>query len=180
MYEFFSRASEESFCRAVAAHPRQQGTDSGSSEMKRLLGRRFAACTRPPRVVSKMAARLHMTIADKVLAISLVILSAVLFLLIPRWVLSHATEVEILAGDKLAGRYSLNQEQVIDVIGPLGVTKVEIKNGRVRIKSSPCPHGTCMHMGDFGSEGGLLACVPNQVVVKVGKERSDGLDAVTK
>jgi hypothetical protein len=37
-----------------------------------------------------------------------------------------------------------------------------------------------MHMGDFGSEGGLLACVPNKVVVKVGKERSDGLDAVTK
>ncbi len=121
-----------------------------------------------------------MTVADKVLAVSLVVLSAVLFVLIPRWVLSHATEVEIHADDKLAGRYSLSQDQVVDVPGPLGVTKVEIKNGRVRIVSSPCPHGTCKHMGDFGSEGGLLACVPNKVVVKVGTERSDGLDAVTK
>jgi hypothetical protein len=133
-----------------------------------------------PPVFNTMVGRLHMTIADKVLAISLVVLSAALFLLMPRWVLSHATEVEIHACDKLAGRYALSQDQMIDVAGPLGVTKVEIKNGRVMIISSPCPHGTCMHMGDFGSEGGLLACVPNQVVVKVGRERSDGLDAVTK
>ncbi len=66
-------------------------------------------------VLDTMAGRLHMTIADKVLAISLVVLSAALFLLIPRWVFSHATEVEIHAGDKLAGRYSLSEDRIVDV-----------------------------------------------------------------
>lgn len=127
-----------------------------------------------------MAARLHMTVADKVLLVSLVILSASLFFLVPRWVLSHATEVEIHAGNKLVGRYPLSQDRVVEVPGPLGITKVEIKGGRAAIASSPCPHRVCVHMGDFGSEGGFLSCVPNEVVVKVGKERSDGLDAVTK
>jgi len=127
-----------------------------------------------------MAGRFHMTVADIALAVSLVVLSVVSFFLVPRWVFSHATEVEIHAGNKLAGRYSLTQDRMIDITGPLGLTKVEIKGGRVAIKSSPCPHGTCTHMGDFGSEGGFLACVPNEVVVRVGKERSDGLDAVTK
>lgn len=127
-----------------------------------------------------MPARFHMTVADIVLAVSLVVLAAASFFLVPRWVLSHATEVEVRAGDKLAGRYSLSQDRTIDVAGPLGLTKVEIKGGRVAIKKSPCPHGVCVHMGTFGSEGGFLACVPNEVVVRVGKERPDGLDAVTK
>jgi hypothetical protein len=121
-----------------------------------------------------------MTIADIALAVTLVVMSAASFFLVPRWVLSQATEVEIRSGGKLAGRYSLIQDRVIDVLGPLGLTKVEIKGGRVAIKSSPCPHGVCVHMGDFGSEGGFLACVPNQVVVRVDKDRPDGLDAVTK
>jgi hypothetical protein len=127
-----------------------------------------------------MAGRLRMTLADKVFAISLLVLSVVLVVETPRWVLSHSTEIEIYAGHKLVGRYPLSKDRVIDVAGPLGITKVQIKNGSARIISSPCPRKRCMHMGSITNEGGMEVCVPNSVVVKAAGARSDGLDAVTK
>jgi len=35
-------------------------------------------------------------------------------------------------------------------------------------------------MGEFGTEGGILVCVPNEVAVRVGNERAEGLDAVSR
>ena len=127
-----------------------------------------------------MISRLHMTPADTVLMVLLLILSAASFFLVPRLVLSHSQEVEIHGGNQLVDRCSLTEDRLVDVRGPLGVTTIQVKGGRVSVLSSPCPHGVCVHMGDFGSEGGFLACVPNEVLVRVSKERADGLDAVTK
>lgn len=127
-----------------------------------------------------MKAKVYTTTADKILIGLLAVLTASSFLLVPRWVLSSATDVEIRSGEKIVGRYSLNENRVVEVQGPLGHTYVEIKSGRARITSSPCPNKTCVHMGDFGSEGGCLVCLPNEVIVGVGKEPYNGLDAVTK
>jgi len=124
--------------------------------------------------------RVGMTAGDGILMIFIIILSATLFVLIPRWVLSSGKELEIRGGDKVVGRYSFNTDRLIDVSGPLGTTSVVIKDGRARICSSPCPHKICRDMGDIGLEGGLLVCVPNKVIVTVTRERSDGLDAVTR
>ena len=94
-----------------------------------------------------------MTPADAVLLVSTVVLAAVLFFLMPRWVLSGGNEVEILVHDKIVGRYPLQNDRTIRVTGPLGSTVVEIKNGKARISSSPCPNRVCAHMGEFGTEG---------------------------
>ena len=42
-----------------------------------------------------MKATAYMTVADRVLMVSLVVLAAVLFFLLPGWVLSRGTGVEI-------------------------------------------------------------------------------------
>jgi len=127
-----------------------------------------------------MKPSLHTTAADKVLIVFTVILTAASFLMVPRWVLSAATDVEIRCGEKIVGTYPLHKDRVVEVPGPLGSTLVEIKSGRARVKSSPCPNGMCMHMGDLGNEGGCLVCLPNQVMVTLGKGPNNGLDAVTK
>lgn len=127
-----------------------------------------------------MKTETHTTVADWVLIGSLLFLAAILFFLLPGWVLSGGTAVEIYSGEKLMGRYSLHQERKVGVPGPLGVTEVEIRGGRARVTSSPCPHKVCVHMGEIGSEGGLIACVPNKVVVQVGRGRPEGLDAVSR
>jgi hypothetical protein len=122
----------------------------------------------------------HLTRGDGLLIGVVVMVAAALFFCLPRYVLSGSTDVEILSGDRVVGTYSLYEDRLIQVSGPLGTTVVRIKGGRAAIVSSPCPHGICMHMDELGPDGGFLACVPNQVIVRSVKERTDGLDAVTK
>ncbi len=118
--------------------------------------------------------------ADWVLIAFLLVTAVLSFFLIPRWLMSGATDVEILSRDKILRRYPLNEDRRVEVPGPLGISEVTIKGGRVRIQSSPCPHKTCMAMGDVGTEGGILVCLPNEIVVSVGNGQPDGLDAVSR
>jgi hypothetical protein len=118
--------------------------------------------------------------ADWILIAFLLVTAVLSFFLIPRWLMSGATDVEILSRDKILRRYPLNKDRRVEVPGPLGTSEVKIKEGRVRIQSSPCPHKTCMTMGDIGTEGGILVCLPNEIVVRVGNGQPDGLDAVSR
>ncbi len=104
----------------------------------------------------------------------------VLFFVLPTQVLSSGTMVEIRSSDRLVGRFALDRDRVVEVPGPLGTTVVKITKGRARIVSSPCPKHICTHTKDIGREGGLIACVPNEVVVHVSNEREEGLDGVTR
>jgi hypothetical protein len=67
-----------------------------------------------------------------------------------------------------------------EVLGPIGVTRVEVRGGRVRVLSSPCPQQICRHGGWIGAPGSLLVCLPNEVVVRVPGEPGDGPAAVSR
>ncbi len=56
--------------------------------------------------------------------------------------------------------YSLSENGLYDFEGPLGTTVIEIKDGRARIVSSPCPNGTCMKAGWSST----LCCLPNKII----------------
>jgi hypothetical protein len=127
-----------------------------------------------------MDVRQYLKPADWVLIAFLIATAVLSLFLIPRWLVSGATDVEILSRDKLVGKYPLNADRRVEVQGPLGMTEVSIKKGRVRILSSPCPHKTCMAMVDIGSEGGILVCLPNEVIVRIGNGQPNGLDAVSR
>ena len=88
--------------------------------------------------------------------------------------------MKVRCGEKLVGKYSLNQDRTVNVPGPLGNTVVRINNGNVRVLSSPCPYKHCVRMGPIGSDGGVIACVPNKVVISVTNDQEDGLDAVSR
>jgi len=115
-----------------------------------------------------------------VLVVTLSALAAAMFYLLPGLLGLGGTEVEILSGDRPLARLSVNQDRTFEASGPLGKTTIRIQEGRARIVSSPCPNKTCIMMGDVGKEGGVIVCLPNEVVVRVGKERADGLDAVSR
>ena len=57
-------------------------------------------------------------------------------------------------------------EQTIALQGPLGETIVEIRGGKVGVAFSPCPDGTCIKMGKIPDNGGFIACLPNQVIIR--------------
>lgn len=127
-----------------------------------------------------MDVRQYLKPADWVLIAFLLVTAVLSLFLIPRWLTSGATDVEILSRDKLLGRYPLNEDRRLEVPGPLGITEVAIKGGRASIHSSPCPHKTCKAMGDIGTEGGILVCLPNEIIVRVGNGQPSGLDAVSR
>jgi hypothetical protein len=74
--------------------------------------------------------------------------------------------------------YPLSVDREIRVAGPLGDTIVEIQNGAVRIKDSPCPNKTCIAAGSIERTGQWLACLPNRVMIRIEGRRADvGVDA---
>jgi hypothetical protein len=123
---------------------------------------------------------LNLTTADIVLIFLVLAASAVSAFAVPRWLSNGATEIEVYSDNQLVGRYPLNRDRTISAKGTVGITNIEIKNGHARIKESSCRNKTCMRMGELGSSGGFLLCLPNGILVKVGVERSDNLDAVSR
>lgn len=60
----------------------------------------------------------------------------------------------------------------LEVPGPLGMTVVEIAQGRARIASDPSPRQVCVRQGWLSAPGEFALCLPNQVSVElIGSER---------
>lgn len=72
---------------------------------------------------------------------------------------------------------SVNQNRIIKVSGPLGISIIEIEDGKVRMLSSPCPDKLCIKEGYINKPGQLIVCVPNKIVIKI--EGRASLDALT-
>lgn len=61
----------------------------------------------------------------------------------------------------------LDQDRTVAIAGPLGATRLAIRQGSVCILDSPCPHRVCIGMGRITRAGELLACVPNGLLVRI-------------
>jgi hypothetical protein len=66
-------------------------------------------------------------------------------------------------------------DREVAVPGPLGTTLVEIKGGRVRVKSDPGLHQICVKQGWLGP-GQVAICLPNRVSVERGASVYDSLN----
>ena len=70
--------------------------------------------------------------------------------------------------------YSMKEDGIHEFTGPLGMTAIEIKDGKARVVSSPCPGKTCVESGWSKS----LCCLPNRVIAVVTGD-DGGPDAVS-
>ncbi len=80
---------------------------------------------------------------------------------------TDGARVVVSANDKIVFVAPLNQDRQVELDGPLGTTVLRIEHGGVRIISSPCPRKVCISMGKASQAGDLIACVPNQLVVRI-------------
>jgi len=87
------------------------------------------------------------------------------------WVVVEVNQNEV-------ARLALAIDQITQVKGPLGLTKVEVKKGRARIVRSPCKNKVCIKSGYIRYADRLAACIPNRVVVRIVGETHRGVDAV--
>ena len=120
-----------------------------------------------------------MTVLDCTFILVSLFLGVWTLFMLPNYVLSGTDHITISADSKAIGRYSFEENRIVEAEGPLGRTIVEIKNQEVRIVSSPCPNKTCVHMGAFGKNGGFLLCLPNKILIH-NTQKSLDVDAVTR
>lgn len=104
---------------------------------------------------------------------------AVLIWLLSRFVIpGSGNEICITADGEIYGKYSLLEDQVIEI----GDTNIcEIKDGKVKMIQADCPDQLCVHQKAADAQGGSIVCLPNKVVIEVIKGESaqhSGVDAV--
>lgn len=85
---------------------------------------------------------------------------------------SAALEVEIWSQGARMETLPLAEDRELDVAGTLGLSHIEIKQAQVRFVSSPCSNKVCIHGGWLQHAGETLACLPNQVSIRIlGRDR---------
>lgn len=84
-----------------------------------------------------------------------------------------ATKAVIRSGGKIFKEISLSENQIVEVAGPLGISRIEIKNKQVRIAFDPSPRQYCVRQGWLSKAGEIVICLPNQVSVELlGKHKN--------
>ncbi len=116
------------------------------------------------------------TLGDKILIVFFVLLNVLLFMNMETrtagdWVVIEVNQREV-------SRHRLSENRVVPVKGKLGITEVEIEQGKARILHSPCKNKICIKAGDIQYADRLIACIPNRIVVRVIGEKQRGVDAI--
>jgi len=79
----------------------------------------------------------------------------------------HGAEAVVYLDGKRWARLNLFHNQDIQVPGPLGISYLQVRNGRIRFIDSPCPTKLCVHAGWLSQGGETATCLPNHVSIQV-------------
>ena len=74
---------------------------------------------------------------------------------------------EIQVGGKPYAVMDLHNNQTLAVAGRLGDSVLEVHDGEVRFRTSPCRGNHCVHSGWLRIGGEFAACLPNAVSLRV-------------
>ena len=107
------------------------------------------------------------------------VLAGAALLLAPGRARTGAAEVQVEVSGTAVLTLSPSEDGIREVTGPLGVTRIEVRERRVRVLSSPCPQKLCQRAGWIGSAGEMVVCLPNEVVVRL-PGRRPGVDALSR
>lgn len=83
------------------------------------------------------------------------------------WSSSPAGKVRIHSGDRIFATFSLNQDRIVEVPGPIGISRITIHHHQARFESSPCSNQYCVHQGWLSKAGQVAVCLPNRVSVEL-------------
>lgn len=75
-------------------------------------------------------------------------------------------------------RLDPRQSTELALAGPVGVTRLCVRDGAVWISAAPCRNQLCRRLGRIRGAGRSLVCVPNAIVVRLAAADAD-VDGVT-
>jgi len=89
---------------------------------------------------------------------------------------SQPIEASIYHNGKLLNYLSLKPDRQIPLED--GKMLIEIKDGKIRVLKSDCPHQVCVHVGWIAHPGEAITCVPYKTVIEIGSAENPEIDAV--
>ncbi|HEY9198645.1 MAG TPA: NusG domain II-containing protein [Gammaproteobacteria bacterium] len=111
-----------------------------------------------------------LTFADALVVLGAAALIGTLYVAL--WSAESAQEVEIWSRGERVETLPLAEDRQLDIHGALGISHIEVRQAQVRFVSSPCSNKVCIHGGWLKHAGETLACLPNQVSVRIlGRDR---------
>jgi hypothetical protein len=69
----------------------------------------------------------------------------------------------VRAGGRVVANLPLTAQRILEVSGPLGVTRIEVRPGRARVASDPGPRQYCVRQGWLTRVNAIAICAPNHV-----------------
>ena len=79
----------------------------------------------------------------------------------------YGNQASVFIHGKFWSSFDLYQDQEIEVMGKLGKSLLRVSGGKIRFIESPCPNKLCIHHGWAHQGGEFVACVPNEVSVRI-------------
>jgi hypothetical protein len=100
------------------------------------------------------------------------------FLVFTFWHGGTADKAVIRSGGKIFREVPLSHDQIIDVPGPLGFSRIAIHGRQARVAADPSPRQYCVRQGWLKQAGEIAVCLPNQVSLELsgGSKRYDSLN----
>lgn len=83
------------------------------------------------------------------------------------WQGGKAEKAVIRSAGKVFAQTTLDRNQSIAVPGPLGTSRITIRNGRARVEADPSPRQYCVKQGWLKNAGEIAMCLPNQVSLEL-------------
>jgi len=119
------------------------------------------------------------TRADKILIISLIVISAVFYPVIKN-LSEGGSFLEIEVEGEPVTVVRMDQDRDIAVEGRLGTTIVRIDESGARFIQSPCVDKECIKSDPITDAGEIAVCVPNRVMIRVLGENRVKTDFISR
>lgn len=118
-----------------------------------------------------------LTFYDKLLISILLSISLLFFIFIKCHSKGNMVYITIDGNEVITADIDVNRR--LSIKGAIGITEIEIKDGRVRVIDSPCSNKTCVKTGWIDKPYQTIICIPNHVVIEIAN-KSKNIDAITR
>jgi hypothetical protein len=120
-----------------------------------------------------------LTRADKILIISLIVISALSYPAV-KYLSRGASFLEIEVQGETATVVRMDQDRDITIQGKLGTTIIHIDESGASFTQSPCADKKCIKSAPIKDAGEIAVCVPNRVMIRVLGENRVKTDFISR
>ncbi|MBN2223800.1 MAG: NusG domain II-containing protein [Deltaproteobacteria bacterium] len=119
------------------------------------------------------------TRADKILIISLIVISAASYPAL-KYLSQGGSFLEVEVEGETMTVVRMDQDQDITVEGRLGTTIIRIDENGARFIKSPCVDKKCIKSAPIEDAGEIAVCVPNRVMIRILGENRVKTDFISR